>query len=116
MNSIDKKKLLEALNRAEAGLRRATTEAFEQVSRVAVESVPPPETVFKRAPVANEELAQWATTRADDAGYLAREVLKLRRLLQEGLTVIQWYSGAETEDDGAIAKEFLADYAKEQNK
>lgn len=35
--------------------------------------------VSGRAPVTDEELEQWAKTRADDAGHLARELVAYRR-------------------------------------
>ncbi|MFN7010058.1 MAG: hypothetical protein ACK4PN_08495 [Allorhizobium sp.] len=35
-------------------------------------------TAFKRPPISDEELEQWASTRADDAGHLARELIAVR--------------------------------------
>lgn len=52
---------------------------------------------MSRAPITDEELEQWATIRADDAGHLARELITHRRspALREELDNGGWCAGSK---------------------
>ncbi|NTG73244.1 hypothetical protein G6M02_07860 [Agrobacterium rhizogenes] len=55
-------------------------------------------TTHVRAPVTDEELEQWATLRADDAGHLARELITYRRSPISTAQDPKWNDGAIPED------------------
>lgn len=54
-----------------------------------------------RAPITDEELEQWATLRADDAGHLARELITHRRAAPRPQTSSPSVPSVDSSDDPA---------------